>query len=169
MPPIVSDHTPTLITESSETANSPIDVKTAIMTFTASFIDFGEKAGFRRKRPRIKTVYAATNNIMNPVLINKETRVVWGLRIVITAVIAPAIGTAISQPFNKRALMNFPSPEGVFRTMKRLSFPRTVTSPFIMTTRTGNKNCAIMYTYIGPMGSDVGTANMARRKSSPVM
>jgi hypothetical protein len=64
--------------------------------FAPNFPDFAENAGFRRKIPRTKTVYPATNNIMNPVLINKVTGVVLGLRIVITAIIAPVIGTAVS-------------------------------------------------------------------------
>lgn len=120
MPLIVSDQAPTRIKESKETANSPIETNTAIVTFNPSFIDLGEKAGFRRKRPRTKAVYAAMNNIMNPVLVNNKMRVAWGLKTVVTAVTTPAIGTAISQPFSNMALTNLPSPECAFRNMKRL-------------------------------------------------
>ncbi len=111
-----------------------------MITFRPNFTDFGEKAGFKRKRPRTKAVYAAMNIIINPVLATKEMRVACGLRAVVAAVTIPAIGTATSQPFSNVALTNLPSPEGAFRNVKRFSFPRIVTSPDIMTAMTGNRN-----------------------------
>ncbi len=154
-----------------ETANNPTETKIAIMTFNHNLTDFSEKAGFRKKRPRTKAVYAAINNIINPLLVNKEMKVVCGLRTVITAVTTPAIGTAISQPFSNIALTNLPSPEGAFRNMKRLSLPRTVTSPVTITTKIGNRNWVIIRAAGGPSAplDTFGAINMFIKKSRPII
>lgn len=73
--------------------------------FNHNFTDFAEKAGFKRNRPRTKVTFAATISIVNPMLINKEMKAVCGLRIVVIAVIAVAIGTANSQPCCNLALI----------------------------------------------------------------
>lgn len=153
----VPGHTPTLIKENKETANSPIETRTAIMTFNPNFIDFTEKTGIKRKRPRTKAVYTPMKNIINQAFVNMDMKEACGLRAVVTVETTPAIGTAINQPFSNIALTNLPSPEGVFRKIKRVSFPRAVTSPVIITTMTGNRNCPIIYINSGPIGSDLGT------------
>ena len=122
---------------SRETRNSPIEENTVIMMFNHNLTDFSEKAGLRRKRPRTKATFAATIMTVSPVWANKDTYVDCGLSIVVTTVTTAAIGSIISQPFSSIALTNLSMPDGAFRYTKRVSFPRTVTSPVTMTVMIG--------------------------------
>jgi hypothetical protein len=97
-----------------ETAKRTTETRIVMKTFNPSLTDFKEKAGFRRKRPRTKTTFAATINIINPVLISKEIVSVWDPNIEANTVIKPAIGRATSQLFINMAFTNLFSPAGAF-------------------------------------------------------
>ena len=143
----------------------------AIMLFIFNFTDFLEKAGFKRNRPITKATVPPTISDIDPVLINKEMKVVCGFMSVVMAVIADAIGTTIIQLFTNIALTNLPTPEGAFLYRKRLSFPRTVTSPATITAIIGNINWAIIRATGGSSGSAeaLGTRNMFCKTSRHMM
>ena len=106
-----------------DVANSPIERKIAMRTFTPSFTDLLEYAGFRRKRPRTKTEQATTNNVINPTNVINEIRFGCAALNTAMAVVAPVMGIAISQLFTSMTLISLNSPEGAFRYKNRLSFP----------------------------------------------
>ncbi len=78
--------------------NEPMETKMTIKTFNMNRIDFSEKAGIRRKRPRTIATSAAAISVPNPVLVKKEKKVACGLRLANEAVTTIEIGTTTSQP-----------------------------------------------------------------------
>ena len=65
-----------LIKPNRDPMKSIIEIEMTIKMFNMNLNDFSEKAGIKRKSPRTKATFAAAMSIPNPVLDNKDPKVV---------------------------------------------------------------------------------------------